>query len=258
MTERWSGRLHIGSGWATWSGLVGPNQPHGHYAGQAVIAAESPVVVEGADRHHEGRCLLIEPGAVHRLRSGDLVILYFLEPAGRGPEASDLRRTLQTMPEAKVLGGGSLLGGEPETFWRRWLTRTPMELDARVARAVDSIEERVLDGSVSLAGAARTAHLSVDPFRHLFTAQVGIPFSRFVLWRRLSAALRSLAAGTDATSAAQDAGFADSPHLSRTVRAMFGVSLTEAGLLGAGVEDAGTNIGNENGLPGSNRRPDGG
>ncbi|QRN79795.1 MAG: helix-turn-helix domain-containing protein [Nocardiopsis sp. BM-2018] len=128
------------------------------------------------------------------------------------------------MPEVKLLGEGS------GTFWRRWLARIPMEFDSRIRHAVDSAEEWILDGSVSLTEAARVSHLSVDRFRHLFTAQVGIPFSRFILWRRLSIALRSLAAGTDATSAAQEAGFADSPHLSRTVRAMFGVSLTELGL----------------------------
>lgn len=230
MADRWIGELRIGAGWAAWSGLVGPNQLHHHHAAQAVVTSERSVVFDDDRRGHESRCLLIEPGVGHRLQSGEVTQLYFLEPTGRGPEVPELRRTLQTMPEVKLLGEGS------GTFWRRWLARIPMEFDSRIRHAVDSAEEWILDGSVSLTEAARVSHLSVDRFRHLFTAQVGIPFSRFILWRRLSIALRSLAAGTDATSAAQEAGFADSPHLSRTVRAMFGVSLTELGLLSAGLK----------------------
>jgi AraC-like DNA-binding protein len=53
---------------------------------------------------------------------------------------------------------------------------------------------------------------------------VGIPFRRFVLWSRMRQAVASTQAGRDLTEAAVDAGFSDSAHLSRTFRAMFGLS----------------------------------
>ena len=47
---------------------------------------------------------------------------------------------------------------------------------------------------------------------------------RYLLWLRLQDAVRELAAGAPATDAAHAAGFADSAHLSRTFRRMFGIT----------------------------------
>lgn len=225
--DRWVGGLEIGSGWAAWHGFIGPNGLHEHYAAQAVLATESMAVIDGTGRRHEGRCILIEPGSGHRMQPGGIATLSFLEPAGAGPELPQLRRAIDAVPAIMVPEES------PTSFWRRWLDRTPAAFDARIACAVESIDRQILDGTVSLPGSAGAAHLSVERFRHLFTAQTGMPFSRFVLWRRLGLAIRRLTADPDATAAAHESGFADSAHLSRTVRAMFGVSLTEAGLLSA-------------------------
>ncbi|HEY9266429.1 MAG TPA: helix-turn-helix domain-containing protein [Mycobacterium sp.] len=58
---------------------------------------------------------------------------------------------------------------------------------------------------------------------HLFTEQVGIPLRRYVLWSRLRIAILRVQAGDDLTGAAHGAGFADSAHLTRTTRDMFGL-----------------------------------
>jgi AraC-like DNA-binding protein len=75
-----------------------------------------------------------------------------------------------------------------------------------------------------LGEAARSAHLSPERFRHLFVEQTGMRFRPYVLWLRLERALEAYAAGASLTDAAQAGGFADSAHLSRTFRRMFGVA----------------------------------
>lgn len=65
--------------------------------------------------------------------------------------------------------------------------------------------------------------LSASRFTHLFTAQVGIPLRRYVLWSRLRIAITRVQDGDALTGAAHGAGFVDSAHLTRTTREMFGL-----------------------------------
>src|SRR3712207_8098417 len=54
-------------------------------------------------------------------------------------------------------------------------------------------------------------------YRHLFVAEIGLPYRGYVLWLRLGRAVDVFAAGGSLTDAAHAAGFADSAHLSRTL-----------------------------------------
>jgi AraC family transcriptional regulator len=99
----------------------------------------------------------------------------------------------------------------------------PEGVDPRVARAMAALRERLAE-PLSLADAAAVAHLSPSRFRHLFVAQTGISFRAWLLWARVEAAVAAAMAGPSWTTAAQDAGFADPAHLSRTCRRMFGIA----------------------------------
>jgi len=81
-----------------------------------------------------------------------------------------------------------------------------------------------LDSPVSLKDAANVANLSPSRFRHLFVAQTGVSFRAYLLWARVETAVGAAMSGQSWTAAAQEAGFADSAHLSRTCRRMFGFS----------------------------------
>lgn len=101
-------------------------------------------------------------------------------------------------------------------------------LDQRIARAIDSLHERV-GQAITLADIAESVHLSPERFRHLFVEQTGIRFRPYILWLRLGIAVSSYASGANLTDAAYAGGFADSAHFSRTFRRMFGaapISLT--------------------------------
>jgi AraC family transcriptional regulator len=96
-------------------------------------------------------------------------------------------------------------------------------VDPRIDRAIGWVRQR-LDASVSLTDAAAVAHLSPSRFRHLFVAQTGISFRAYLLWARVETAVGAAMGGQSWTAAAQHAGFADSAHLSRTCRRMFGIA----------------------------------
>ena len=96
-------------------------------------------------------------------------------------------------------------------------------VDPRIARLLEALRRRVANPP-SLAQAAALVHLSPGRLRHLFVAQTGISFRAYLVWLRLHEALAAVNGGASWTEAAHCAGFADSPHLSRSFRRVFGVS----------------------------------
>jgi AraC-like DNA-binding protein len=104
--------------------------------------------------------------------------------------------------------------------------------DARIARVVREIERRP-DAFGRLQNAAALACLSPSRFRARFDAELGLPFRRYRLWRRMAVVMRTVAAGGSLTEAAHAAGFSNSAHLSSTFKRLFG--LTASGLLSLGV-----------------------
>ena len=77
---------------------------------------------------------------------------------------------------------------------------------------------------MSLDHAADKACLSSTRFAHLFKDQVGLPFSRYMLWRKLTRAMVAVASEGTIAAAAHAADFADAAHLTRTFYQMFGIA----------------------------------
>ncbi len=89
-----------------------------------------------------------------------------------------------------------------------------------VIRAIDRDPDRFR----TAAEAASMAALSPSWFRVKFAREVGLPFRRYRLWRRMALVMQALASGQSLTDAAQHAGFASSAHLSSSFRQMFGMA----------------------------------
>jgi AraC family transcriptional regulator len=106
-------------------------------------------------------------------------------------------------------------------------TSARVDVDARMARALDHIRSRIR-APVSLADAAAAATLSPSRFRHLFVQETGTSFRAYLLWLRINIAIEAAMAGASWTAAAHEAGFADSSHLTRTHKRMFGIEPNEA------------------------------
>lgn len=96
-------------------------------------------------------------------------------------------------------------------------------LDPRIERAIARVRSH-LDRVVPLREVAASVHLSPERFRHLFLAQTGVRYRAYVLWLRLEMALAKYVQGHSLTDASQAGGFADSAHLSRTFKKMFGIT----------------------------------
>jgi AraC-like DNA-binding protein len=92
-----------------------------------------------------------------------------------------------------------------------------------VRAAMDAVRS-ILPRRVLLADVASQIGISSSRLTHRFSGEVGLPFGRWVLWERLGIAARSVSAGSSLTTAAHAAGFADSSHLTRTFRQMFGIA----------------------------------
>jgi AraC-like DNA-binding protein len=78
----------------------------------------------------------------------------------------------------------------------------------------------------SACDAAVVLELSRSRFSEVFRDTMGLPFRQWVLWTRLSHAIRLIHDGADHTQAAYSAGFSDSAHLARTTKRMFGIALS--------------------------------
>ncbi len=104
--------------------------------------------------------------------------------------------------------------------------RAESDFDPRIARALE-ILKNAPDNLISAETVAAEINLSLSRFAHLFRAQVGLPVRRYLLWMRLRNAVRMLDAGESLTTIAHAAGFADSAHLTRTFKQMFGLAPSE-------------------------------
>ena len=69
-------------------------------------------------------------------------------------------------------------------------------LDQRITKVLDAIRARD-DLRMSLDEAAQLAFLSPSRFAHLFKDQVGLPYSRYMLWRKLTRAMVAIAFGAN-------------------------------------------------------------
>lgn len=95
-------------------------------------------------------------------------------------------------------------------------------LDQRVLKAIETVQQ--LDSQVaSLDEIAGKVFLSPSRFAHLFSDEVGIPFRRYLLWRRLTRAMVLVSRGATLSRAAHGAGFSDAAHFTRTFYQMFGI-----------------------------------
>lgn len=100
--------------------------------------------------------------------------------------------------------------------------------DPRIARVLAALKERFRD-TPSTAELAASVGLSEGRLTHLFTKEVGIPLRRYVLWLRLRHVVWVYMLTQSLTEAAHEAGFADSAHLSRSFRSLFGIRPSAVG-----------------------------
>ncbi|MEO8366034.1 MAG: AraC family transcriptional regulator [Pseudoxanthomonas sp.] len=241
------GRVLVWNGGSVWIGRnAGQGRLHSHHAIQITLAASQPVHIRaGKDETWlETFSAIVMPDRLHQFDGcGQAVATVFVEPetsAGRALATrygqqdvcllSDDRLDAQSAALHAVFdarGADEALIAAAQRVVAH-LADAPLAeapVDPRIATVLEQIHERPGE-AMSLSQAAAVAHLSPSRFRHLFVAQTGITFRAYLLWARVGYAVASGMTGSSWTEAAQQAGFADSAHLSRTCRRMFGVAPT--------------------------------
>jgi AraC-like DNA-binding protein len=216
---------------------------HAHHLMHVVLARRAPIRVRlPLQPTAVARGVLTGPDSVHALDArGAEVLIAFVDP-----ESSVGRRL------AGVVGGTTRLldDGQVDQLWSllegdeinvatltRWGERAvevlaqaggkPRSMHPRVRVTIKFLDNLQPGQEPSLDELAGVAGLSPGRFTHAFAESMGVPLRTYLLWRKLRCAVLRIAAGHSPTNAAIDAGFADTAHLSRTFRRMFGTTLSE-------------------------------
>jgi AraC-like DNA-binding protein len=219
----WDGTLLLGEFMVVYLGPAGPAGWHAHPAVQLAVAWDAPLTVELADGTRNGPSVVVPGGVRHRLdtraRQVAVVFVDHLSAAGRALDER-ARSGAGPAPRPRPSTGADDVARFAAEAMSVLPARAP--LSPPVAAALAYVDA-ALDARPTLTGAAQVAHLSPSRLTHVFTPEVGLPFKRYVLWRRLRRVVEEVAGGATLTWAAAAAGFSDSAHLSRTFRRSFGL-----------------------------------
>lgn len=234
-------QLLLWPGRALYLGPLLPNTMHAHHALQLTFVLEGHLRVQSAGTNpHPVRVVVMLADEPHCLSGTAMTAQLYLDPDsvhGRavttalgGPDPRSGGPVAQSLPTLRRLWTQHMSLAR----WRSEIDRlcdrltdesttpTAPGVDARVARVV-ALAQATPSRNVTLAIAAADVGLSPDRLSHLFAATTGLPLRRYLLWLRLIDAVTTLADTGMVTSAAHQAGFSDSAHLTRTFRRMFGM-----------------------------------
>jgi len=245
-----AGRVYFWQSASLWIGSGhGLSEWHNHHAHQLALALEGDFRFR-TDRNApwtEFKAAIVPSHCPHEFElDGATVAHLFVEPestAGRALSQRYAPQEISPLPQAtaRESADGLLdaLRGNADAEAMRAVacsalaslagtsatTTAAREVEPRIARALDYVRSRVR-APVSLADASAAAALSPSRFRHLFVQETGTSFRAYLLWLRINVAIEAAMAGASWTEAAHGAGFADSSHLTRTHKRMFGIEPT--------------------------------
>jgi AraC family transcriptional regulator len=240
------GRIIFWSGGSLWIGQsLAPSELHAHHAIQVCVGlASSPEFrTDESAPWTSYRAAVIPPDLPHTYQAPGMMVAHmFCEPEsalGRGLLAEFGRERIAGVlwaridPFARALRSAFDAGAADEELEAIALDTLHAlsgyepggEIDRRIVQATDFIAMNLAE-TLSLEDVARHVGLSPGRFRHLFVAETGISFRAYVLWMRMQRAIELGFGSGSWTAAAHATNFADSAHLSRTMRRMYGFAPT--------------------------------
>lgn len=244
-----TGRIYFWQSGSLWIGRGrGRTEWHAHHAHQLVVAPESAFRfrTEEAGSWESFEGALVPSHCPHQFElDGTAVAHLFVEPesrAGRmlserfGAAAVSELPAADSQSAAKALFGAfevdpsrehmvAIAGDVVAQLCGAATTEPDKALDPRLAQALEFIRQNARH-PIALGDVASAVALSESRFRHLFVAATGSSFRSYLLWLRINLAIEAVMAGASWTEAAHEAGFADSAHLTRTHRRIFGIEPT--------------------------------
>lgn len=245
MKREWNPLVYFwDGGWIGVGVSSGVVPPHSHHAVQVTLGLDGPIRFRDGDGDWmQGDGGIVVPNATHSFDgAGSHIAMIFIDPESReGRWLSHSCRTSVQMVSAERYAAElpALVGFDQRRPSAAEAARLlaaivhslcegppPLrQMDERIAKALAFMRHRD-PRELSLDSVAREVFLSTGRFAHLFTEEVGLPFRRYVLWRKLNRAIDAFGHGANLSTAAHAAGFADSAHLTRTFHQMFGITPT--------------------------------
>jgi AraC-like DNA-binding protein len=240
-----AGRVAFWEGGSLWvfdvpNAAPGRNKMHAHHAFQLTFSLGGEFSLHLEEHSVAGPYAVVAPDTPHSFEASGRVGLLFIEPESRaGRSLTQLMQGLRASPisATQAWDAPDLISRafEHPTDARGALREVGLQIAGRLAGHTRTIEpdRRVrqiikwasenLDKDLGIDAAA--VHVGLSPSRasHLFVEETGLPFRTYVLWLRLVRAVDAHTQGLNLTDAAQEAGFSDSAHLSRTFKRMFGL-----------------------------------
>jgi len=233
-------RLYIANGAALFLGTVNDTEFHRHNMLQITRASEGEFTIEVGGEVISAMSVVLDSNCRHRLTGEDgIQAVLLIEPETR---AGTLLREYLGDRQFCIPDPGVDIFGLMEYMPARdpsisflvnsLLSRLNINIDARTV--TDSRIERVIDiikdtdgKKISIKALALSISLSESRLQHIFKGRTGISIKKYLQWKRLIDGVNAIIKGNDFTFAAHEAGFADSAHMSRTFKEMFGINLTD-------------------------------
>ncbi|MEU6829825.1 helix-turn-helix transcriptional regulator [Nocardia beijingensis] len=239
----WHGTATLYPGRLLYAGRIGSAHRHHHAAAQLIFSTSGSVGLrDDTGGYSAGRAALIPPGIPHETSGTATGLLIFADAQsalGRALTAC-VQRTGSAVDSVAAWSRAALPlldldGGErdPEQLAHGALTALIGDAAptgaARHPALRDALEllPDLLGGPLRLAQLAAAVGLSASRLGHLFRAELGLAFPPYLRWARLRQAMDHARRGGTLTDAAHAAGFADSAHLTRVCREMFGLTPSE-------------------------------
>ena len=199
--------------------------PHRNPVTCILAGLDRPLAVCSQTERIEGDIVVIRPGVEHWVEiNGRAKVLYF-----DGLEFPlDAALAARVPHECAALASHALAStsGAQEELRERF-SHGRERCRSAVARTISAIAHDPMI-RMDQSELAERMRLERTQAMRVFKAATGMTFREFKRWTALCAATRQIAAGQLVRTAAMDAGFADTAHLTRTFRAAFGTTPTLA------------------------------
>lgn len=207
--------------------------PHANLVTAILGGRSGPLRLERGRVCVEGDVLLVRPGVIHGValaeRGADVLYLNGLAFPFGAPLAVALEGVLAHIAREALDGDASAVAELRDRLAPPRARALPPDM-AAVVRAIhgDPMWRMPQDELARRLGMERTQALRT------FRRATGQGFREFKLWSALQYATQQMAGGALVRTAAMDAGFADTAHLSRVFRHVFGLTPSE-GIAGLSV-----------------------
>ena len=199
--------------------------PHCNPVACVISGIRGAVSVISGSEQVTGEVVLIRPGIEHKVVCEGGINAMYLDGLSWPGGARLAERLAGDIGDLAL--DALFQGVEAQEEFRRRLARGLLPFPQHLVTVIEDLAADPMSRMTQFELADRLQMERTQALR-LFKAATGQTFRRFKQWSGLRHAARQIASGELVRTAAMDAGFADTAHLTRTFRLSFGLTPSEA------------------------------